>query len=456
MKRREWIIPSILGLILVISLVWGYNESVAKNEYRTSLTNHYQRLYFDTRKHVENVQVSLSKALLSQSREQNVLLLSQIMNEAFFAQDKLAQIPVDQSDISKTQRFLTQAADYSYYLIQQHLNGEELTKKQRETLTSLQKNSAAFNSEFAKLQDKIAESDFVGKRTSSRQQRKIDEANKKTLQTSIINIEKTMGKSPELIYDGPFSEQVLNKKPRALGDKKINSKAGEKAAINFLGYKKVSKIEPFEEGKDIDNTARIPSYTYKITPENTTKDRAYYIGVSKTGGKIVWMANARSVGKSKLKMEEGQEKALKFLEEKGYKNMEPNYALRYDNVGIYNFAYKEDKVTVYPDIIKVKVALDNGEIVGFDASTYLVNHYDRNIPTQVKLTEEEAKEKVKIDFDIDSIRLAMIPKGKREVLCYEFKGKYEDSDFIVYINAENGNEEEILQIIKDENGVLTF
>lgn len=50
----------------------------------------------------------------------------------------------------------------------------------------------------------------------------------------------------------------------------------------------------------------------------------------------------------------------------------------------------------------------------------------------------------------------MIPKGKREVLCYEFKGKYKDSDFIVYINAENGNEEEILQIIKDENGVLTF
>src|SRR5699024_5921705 len=137
------------------------------------------------------------------------------------------------------------------------------------------------------------------------------------------------------------------------------------------------------------------SYTYKITPENATKDRAYYIGISKTGGKVVWMANARSVGKSKLKMEEGQEKALKFLEEKGYKNMEPNYSLRYDNVGIYNFAYKQDKVTIYPDIVKVKVALDNGEIVGFDASTYLVNHYNRTIPNKVKLTEEEARERVK-------------------------------------------------------------
>ncbi len=456
MKRREWIIPSILGLVLVISLVWGYNENVAKNEYRTSLTNHYQRLYFDTRKHVENVQVSLSKALLSQSREQNVLLLSQIMNEAYFAQDKLAQIPVSHSDISKTQKFLTQAADYSYSLIQSHLNGEDLTNKQRENLINLQKNSAAFNSEFAELQDKIAENDFAGKRTSTRQQKKIDEANQKTFQTSIINLEKTMGKTPTLIYDGPFSEQVMNKKPKGLGDKKITSKQGEKVATKFLGYKKVSKIEPFEEGEDIDTTAKIPSYTYKITPENTTKDRASYIGVSKTGGKVVWMANARSVGKSKLNMEQGQDRALKFLEEKGYKNMEPNYSLRYDNVGIYNFAYKEDKVTIYPDLVKVKVALDNGEIVGFDAATYLVNHQDRTIPAKVKLTEVEARKKVKVDFDIDSIRLAMIPKGKGEVLCYEFKGKYKDSDFIVYINAENGNEEEILQIIKDENGVLTF
>jgi len=456
MKRREWIIPSILGLVLVISLVWGYNENVAKNEYRTSLTNHYQRLYFDTRKHVENVQVSLSKALLSQSREQNVLLLSQIMNEAYFAQDKLAQIPVSHSDISKTQKFLTQAADYSYSLIQSHLNGKDLTNKQRENLINLQKNSAAFNSEFAKLQDKIAENDFAGKRTSTRQQRKIDEANQKTFQTSIINLEKTMGKTPTLIYDGPFSEQVMNKKPKGLGDKKITSKQGEKTATKFLGYKKVSKIEPFEEGEDIDTTAKIPSYTYKITPENTTKDRASYIGVSKTGGKVVWMANARSVGKNKLNMEQGQDRALKFLEEKGYKNMEPNYSLRYDNIGIYNFAYKEDKVTIYPDLVKVKVALDNGEIVGFDAATYLVNHQDRTIPAKVKLTEDEARKKVKVDFDIDSIRLAMIPKGKGEVLCYEFKGKYKDSDFIVYINAENGNEEEILQIIKDENGVLTF
>jgi spore germination protein len=135
--------------------------------------------------------------------------------------------------------------------------------------------------------------------------------------------------------------------------------------------------------------------------------------------------------------------------------MEPNYYLKYDGTVLFNFNYKEDDVTIYPDLVKVKVALDNGEIVGYDASSYYISHYDRNIE-KPNITLEEARDKVKIDFDVNSTRLALIPIGKEEVLCYEFKGKYRDADYIVYINAINGNEEKILQVIKDEKGTLTF
>ena len=103
----------------------------------------------------------------------------------------------------------------------------------------------------------------------------------------------------------------------------------------------------------------------------------------------------------------------------------------------------------------MKVALDNGEIVGFDASTYLVNHHDRNIP-EPQITEQKARESIRLEFDIESIRLAVIPKGAEEILCYEFKGKYKGSDYIIYINASNGKEEQILQLIKNENGTLTL
>ncbi len=54
------------------------------------------------------------------------------------------------------------------------------------------------------------------------------------------------------------------------------------------------------------------------------------------------------------------ELAKKFLEQNGYKNMVSTYSAGYDNVSVINFAYSEKDVVIYTDLIKVKVALDNG------------------------------------------------------------------------------------------------
>jgi hypothetical protein len=53
--------------------------------------------------------------------------------------------------------------------------------------------------------------------------------------------------------------------------------------------------------------------------------------------------------------------------------------------------------------------------------------------------------------------MAVIPlESKREVLCYEFKGKFDDKNFLVYINAETGQEEKILLLLETPNGILTM
>ena len=40
-------------------------------------------------------------------------------------------------------------------------------------------------------------------------------------------------------------------------------------------------------------------------------------------------------------------------------------------------------------------------------------------------------------------------------MCYEFKGKVDEREFLVYINAENGKEEDVLVITNTPNGTLT-
>ena len=61
------------------------------------------------------------------------------------------------------------------------------------------------------------------------------------------------------------------------------------------------------------------------------------------------------------------------------------------------------------------------------------------------------------DLNIESEGMAIIPtEWKTENLCYEFKGKVNDKEFLVYINAENGREEDILVIQNTPEGTLTM
>jgi spore germination protein len=69
------------------------------------------------------------------------------------------------------------------------------------------------------------------------------------------------------------------------------------------------------------------------------------------------------------------------------------------------------------------------------------------------LTSESAKEKVFEKMQINATRLALVPVGEsEEKLCYEFYGKYEDSDYYVYIDAENGRQVEMFKVVKGTEG----
>ena len=135
--------------------------------------------------------------------------------------------------------------------------------------------------------------------------------------------------------------------------------------------------------------------------------------------------------------------------------MKPTYYLKQGGAVTINYAYEQDNVTIYPDLIKVKIALDNGEVLGMETTGYLNNHTERNIE-KPSISMQEAKSSLNKKLEITSEGLAIIPtEWKTEIFCYEFKGKVDDTDFLVYVNAKTGKEENILVIIDTPDGILT-
>ena len=164
----------------------------------------------------------------------------------------------------------------------------------------------------------------------------------------------------------------------------------------------------------------------------------------------------RNVETESITQEKANELGKQFLESREIKNMKETYYIKQDGIVTINYAYMQNNVIMYPDLIKLKVALDNGEILGIETTGYLNSHEERNLQ-EVKITKEKAKESLNKDLQILSENLAMIPtEYKTEVLCWEFKGKVEDREFLVYINTQTGKEEDILVILNTPNGTLTM
>ena len=155
-------------------------------------------------------------------------------------------------------------------------------------------------------------------------------------------------------------------------------------------------------------------------------------------------------------MEQAKKAGRDFLNSKGIKDMEDTYYLTEDNTATINYAYKQNNVTVYPDLIKLKIALDTGEVVGMEAKAYLASHTTRTIPNP-SVTAADARKKINPRMNVISSGLAIIPTDfKTEIFCYEFKGKLNNNEFLVYINAKTGEEENILMIVNTPNGTLTM
>src|SRR5699024_7545867 len=111
-----------------------------------------------------------------------------------------------------------------------------------------------------------------------------------------------------------------------------------------------------------------------------------------------------------------------YLKTFDFEDMTIFQSSEYNKIGVYSFLHNEDDVRVHSDAMEVKVGLDNGDILGFTARNYFMNHQDRDIP-EPDLTEEDAIDLINPNVDVKEAYLAIIDDDLgEEVLAYEFLG----------------------------------
>lgn len=455
-KLKDWVsrlkkghMLSVIGVFIIIIAVLITVLVRKEQDSKQASENSYNMAFYSLVDYVENVETYLAKSLISSTPEHGAETLTNVWREANLAQSYLARLPIESQELENTEKFLNQVSDYSYSLSRKNIYNESLSDEDLKNLKDLHNYSVELENTLNQLSEDINSGRIKWNELSNKETVAFAQQVSTQTNDSFSNLEENFHEYSGLIYDGAFSEHITSSEKKGLTGNDIDEETAKQKVSEFIGQENIKEIQSL----GFSENATIPEYNFSV---KTNLENDITISVSKKGGHIIYMNSNRTVNSEIISQEEANEKGKEFLNNKGLNNMKETYYLKQDGIVTINYAYTQNDVVVYSDLIKVKVALDNGEVLGIETTGYLNNHTQRDT-SKVKISKEEAKKTLNKDLEISSEGLAIIPtEYNTEILCYEFKGKVDDREFFVYINAENGREEDILIITNTPNGTLTM
>ena len=446
--KREHMLSIIIGLF-AIGIILAFTLFIKQKEYRQSAENSYNMAFYELVDYVQNVETYLAKSLISTTPEHGAETLTHLWREANLAQAYLSRLPIESQELENTEKFLNQVSDYSYSLSRKNIYNESLTEEDLKNLKDLHGYSVELENTLNQLSEDLNSGRFqwdeLTKKGTIAFAQQVDNVSKE----SFSNLEENFHEYSGLIYDGAFSEHLTSNEKKGLTGEDISEEEAKKKVEELLKDKNIKEISNL----GLSENATIPVYDFSVTTNN---DENINVAISQKGGHVVYINSNREVNSEIISQEEANEKGKEYLNNIGIPNIKETYYLKQEGIVTINYAATQNDIIMYPDLIKVKVALDDGEILGIETTGYLNNHEERTIQ-EPQITIEEAKKNLNKELNIMSEGLAIIPtEWQSEILCYEFKGKIEEQEFLIYINAENGREEDILLIKDTPNGTLTM
>lgn len=450
LRKKTAVLVITYTLAALVALgAWGAREACRAEKSAIAVQTGYERAFGELVTSLTELDSALQKSLYATSPAVSGALCTQVFGKAMTAQQALGVLPFSTQELEQTAGFISRVGDYAFMLSRAAARGSGYTDEQRDALASLSDTAGILAGNMRQLSADMSDGVLRMDELLASEKR-MDEAEASlptTLSGAMRLIEQEFPEIPALIYDGPFSAHLDRAEALFLQDKAEFSESEallEARALLENGHSGVRSA-----GK---TDCRISTWDFTAR----CGDGESYLSVSVQGGKPVSLLCSRSIGEVKLSDDEALAAARAYLEKHGFSGMQSSYFMKQGGVMTVNFAAAQGGVLLYPDLVKVGVALDDGSIVSLETRGYLMNHRSRTLP-QAAVSEAAAREKVAPELEILGHRLCVIPReGGEEVFCHEFTCQTErEQHYIVYVSAVTGEQEKILILLEDESGALT-
>lgn len=441
-KRNSYI--KAISLFCVLSLVFGISSLVYKNQldsYKQRARLSEETALNELCESLDNITLNLQKCMYTGTNDKLGEYASELKSETAIAKINLANVTNETIVTDEIYKFLSQIGEYTYAISKAQKLSQ--SKENAQKLAKLYEYSDLLSSSLSDILSAYTEGEISTEKTistlSSLKQKLPDD-----FYSKLTDIQQSLTDYPTLIYDGPFSDDILNIKGFEM--LKTLNEITRKEALQIAS--KALKVKESSLKTEEDSISDIELYCFSSGDSS--------IAITKKGGLICYILNPYFALEQTISEKEAVQRAEKYLKALGYTELEQTYYSIYDGICTINFAHCKNDIIHYSDLIKMSIALDNGEVTSFDSTTYLKNHRVRDIYTE-NITLEQASALVSENLEIIDCKSVIIPlQSSKESYCYEFHCKDKnETEVLVYIDKETGKEQNILLLLYADGGVLT-
>ena len=442
MKIRKYYLYISTMLVAILLASYGIVMSDKAEQSKRDLDGQYDRAYYDLTMYMSNVESLLAETMIVSHPDNTSETLEQIWKQADLAQENLSVLPAGQNVFSKTSKFLNQLSNLADSAKEYLIATGDIPESYRNELGKMHEYSMVLSQDLQDLESLVSQGSHFWDNFEN-------EDNAGNDNNLLGNLDRDLKDMPEIVYDGQYSDHLQLAEPKGLQGEQISGDQAieiMKSILEQTGASPKNVIVSYEiEGK-------IPAYSIEITMIDGSKATA---NISKQGGSLIWyLWNKESTDDVNVTMASAMSYGADFLKSIGYEDMvsthgETVYNSTTGNVITINYCYQQDGVSIYPDLVRLRIDGTDGTIIGVEANGYLNCHTTRTIDSPI-LSIEDANKYITEDATINSTTLCIIPTDfGTEILTYELNIKYKDKVYLVYINSNTGKEENI--VIKENN-----
>ncbi len=429
-----WLAATITLGVTTLALATAVTAGTFRmNDMNMAAANNFRTTLYEMVTATEQMDGNLNKLRVSEGVSEQRALLTDILVDTALLESAVERCPIDSATSTDISAFINKTNAYAKSMLRKLAGGTRLSAKEHATLNYLYTVNSTLYHELNELAMHVTERemfDFINGKGSAIAD-KFAQMGQSTLQ------------QPQESVDAPFAQVGNVGENQLQKQEEVSSARAEELVKEYLAAYRVQEVA--YTGETVTNA--IECYNFSLTDDSGVE---LFAQISKRGGKLVFFETYAPCEGKNFDIEMCDSIARDFLKSMGIDGVEAVWISENGTAADITYVTVKSGVRIYPESLRVRVCESKGRVVALEAAGYYMNGTERDF--NATLSREKAEQNLSSMLTVRNGVLALIPVEGQEVLCYEFNCLMGEEEFIVYLDANSGEEVQMFIVRNSAQG----